>query len=170
MKGSVRVFVGLFVVFSLILAIIGSLRLGTYLYLYGLSYEKFFAMFTSLFVCYLLVVLGVSFFRPIGSFVKVVVVSAVASYGVLTMLPLEYLMTRANIAWSHEMGSRIDVNELQDFGADVYDILAFDEKILRNDVRKEWSADRLDIYAKKPRYASTLSDMTQDFILLYGNH
>ena len=112
----------IFIVASGLLLLSAAWRMGMYVYWYGLSYEKFFASYTTVFA------LGVFVYLLIASFAQerkdvfcFIAFAALWSYGVATVLPIERIIFKTNVQLSQLKQSRVDLNELRMLSTDVLD-------------------------------------------------
>ena len=110
----------IFIVASGLLLLSAAWRMGMYVYWYGLSYEKFFASYTTIFA------LGVFVYLLIASFARerkdvfcFIAFAALWSYGVATVLPIERIIFKTNIQLSQHDASRVDLSELRMLSTDV---------------------------------------------------
>lgn len=102
-----------FVIASLLL--LGSAAHRMYLYVthYGLSYEKFYASYTVLYCAVLFAIILISFTRPTANITKLAVLLLLWMYSLVTVLPVEYMVSRANLALSYKLESRMGVGDLK---------------------------------------------------------
>ena len=105
---------------SLLLLASAAQRMGLYVTYYGFSYEKFFASYTVIF-CAILFVWLISrlFVRRRADIMKFLVVLFLWMYGLLTVLPVEQFILRANVALAGREGSQIRLVELTMLSPDV---------------------------------------------------
>jgi len=115
-----QIILRIFIVTSGLLLLSAAWRMGMYVYWYGLSYEKFFASYTTLFA------LGVFVYLVVASFAKVrkdvfcfIAFAALWSYGVATVLPVEKIIFNTNVQLSQSKSSRVDLSELRMLSTDV---------------------------------------------------
>ncbi len=106
---------GAFTVASLLLLFSAAQRVYLYVVSYGLSYEKFFALYTTLFCigafCWFLYLLVAKsthhqIFRTLSF-------AALWLYAIATVYPLERFILQTNLELTQRPESRIDLNELQ---------------------------------------------------------
>lgn len=109
---------------SVLLLLSATQRMVMYVWFYGLSYEKFFALYTVLFALVLFVYLiGCLFQKERRDIMKFLVYAFVWMYAVAAVLPTEQFIFRANSWLADRPGSRIDMAELQMLSADVYGLV-----------------------------------------------
>ena len=99
----------------------GCWRIALYAYWYGLSYEKFFAGYTSIFSMYVFVyLLIVGFMSTKKNILKFIIFSSLWFYAVATVMPIEKIIFNTNTYLQEKENSRIDLNELRALSVDVY--------------------------------------------------
>ena len=115
-----QVILRIFIVASGLLLLSAAWRMGMYVYWHGLSYEKFFASYTTLFA------LGVFVYLLVASFAKqrkdvfcFIAFAALWSYGVATVLPVERIIFKTNVQLSQLKHSKVDMDELRMLSTDV---------------------------------------------------
>ncbi len=109
-----------FIVASLLLLASAGYRMALYVTYYGLSYEKFFASYAVAFCAILLLWLVSRFFmRARADVVRFPVMLFLWMYAVLTVMPVEQIIMRSNVALSHRQGSQIRLFELTMLSPDV---------------------------------------------------
>jgi hypothetical protein len=126
-----------FMVASLFLLFSAANRMGMYVYYYGFSYEKFFALYTVLFAILLFIRLIAALFQKgKPDMVKFIAVAFVWMYAVTSVFPVEQTIFRLNRRLAALPGSRINMIELQMLSSDVYG-LALEENV-RADTNGRW--------------------------------
>ncbi len=121
---SVQKILAAFMAASLLLLVSAAHRMVLYVQYYGLSYEKFFASYTVLFCAVLFVWLISRLWVPKRSdIVKFVVVLFLWMYAVATMLPVEQIIMRTNVALVQRPDSRIRLYELTMLSPDVLNLV-----------------------------------------------
>jgi hypothetical protein len=109
---------------SLLLLLSGAKRMGMYVLTYGFSYEKFFAAYTVIFAIGLFIRLIVALLQKgRADIARYVMVTFVWMYAVVTVLPVEQLIFRANRALSTQPGSRVDMDEMWMMSGDVFSLV-----------------------------------------------
>lgn len=109
-----------FAVASFLLLASAGYRMALYVTYYGLSYEKFFASYTVVFCAVLLLWLVSRFFvRARADVFRFPVMLFLWMYAVLTVMPVEQIIMRSNVALSHREGSQIRLFELTMLSPDV---------------------------------------------------
>jgi len=109
-----------FIIASGLLLISAAWRVALYIYYFGLSYEKFFACYTTLFALLIFVYLVVtSFVLQRRNIFRVIAFTALWFYGVITMVPVEKVILSSNVVLAKLPNSRINLNHLQALSVDV---------------------------------------------------
>jgi hypothetical protein len=115
----VQYILGAFTLSSLLLVVTAGQKVLLYVYQYGLSYEKFFALYT---VVYCIVLFCVLIFSLFGTrrtqVLQYVFLSALVFYSLATVLPVENIIIQTNIL--ERENTRIDLYELRMLSPDVY--------------------------------------------------
>lgn len=108
-----------FTVASFLLLLSAGRKMFMYVWFYGLSYEKFFASYTVMYIALLFIWLFVKLVsnRPADA-MKFIIFSLLWMYGILTIMPVERLIFSANAALVQRPGSRINMNELRMLSGD----------------------------------------------------
>lgn len=109
-----------FTVSSLLLVLSATQRVYLYVTNYGLSYEKFYALYTVIF-CVLVFAWFLSLFARGNKKVPIFNLLAFASlwmYGISTILPLERIIFSQNLRLTQQSESRININELKKLSID----------------------------------------------------
>ena len=142
-----------------------------YVYWYGLSYEKFFATYTTLFALFVFVYLVIaSFAKERKNVFCFIAFAALWSYGVATVLPVERIIFKSNMQLSQLKRSNIDMEELRMLSTDVLvDVRSHFNPVLAktNEQKVEFSrwnqwANRLEAkYCHRNWYEKNLSLLAQ---------
>lgn len=115
-----QVLLGMFILASSLVLLSGCWRMGLYIYWYGLSHEKFFAGYTALFSIFVFAYLiYASFGQNRKDLLKVLVLSSLWGYALISVMPVEKIIFRSNIALAEVDGSRVDLRELITLSVDV---------------------------------------------------
>ena len=94
--------------------------MALYVTYYGFSYEKFFASYTVVFCAILLSWLGTkTITRAKAGLIRFPIVLFLWMYAVLTVIPVERIILRSNVALSRREGSQIRLFELTMLSPDV---------------------------------------------------
>ena len=110
----------LYLLASALILLSAAWRMALYVYYYGLSYEKFFASYTTLYALGLFVFLGFCLLaKKRQDLVKCVVFSVLWMFSLATISPIELLIFSANVALSKQVDSRVDLYHLSYLSADV---------------------------------------------------
>lgn len=110
----------LYLLASALILLSAAWRMGLYVYYYGLSYEKFFASYTTLYALGLFAFLGFCLLaKKRQDLVKAVVFSALWMFSLATVSPIERLIFSANVKLSKQVDSRVDLYHLSYLSADV---------------------------------------------------
>ena len=117
-----QIILRIFIMASGLLLLSAAWRMGMYVYWYGLSYEKFFASYTTLFALSVFVYLVVaSFAKQRKDVFCFIAFAALWCYGVATVLPIERIIFKTNVQLSQLERSRVDLDELRMLSTDVLD-------------------------------------------------
>ena len=115
-----QVILRIFIVASGLLLLSAAWRMGMYVYWYGLSYEKFFAGYTTLFALAVFVYLVIaSFAKQRKDVFRFIAFAALWCYGVATVLPIERIIFNTNVQLSELERSRVDLDELRMLSTDI---------------------------------------------------
>ncbi len=117
----VKSFLVTFSVLSLLLCVSNLYRVFLYNQYYGLSYEKFFALYTCLFMVILFAILIYKEIR--NNNIKVVnlwFILVFCMYSFVTILPVEKIIFHSNMQLSKLENSKINLSELTVLSSDVY--------------------------------------------------
>ena len=110
----------LYLLASALILLSAAWRMALYVYYYGLSYEKFFASYTTLYALGLFVFLGFCLLaKKRQDLVKSVVFSVLWMFSLATISPIERFIFSANVALSKQWDSRVDLYHLSYLSADV---------------------------------------------------
>lgn len=109
---------------SFLLLISAAQRMFLYVTLYGFSYEKFFATYTVIYAIILFIALiSFLFHKKKADILKFLAITFLWMFSIATILPIEQIIFRANIALSQRAESRIDLFELRILSYDVIDLV-----------------------------------------------
>ncbi len=99
-------------------------RMYLYVTIYGFSHEKYFACYAVVYcACLLLGILWLFVRRRDADLVRIAAFAALWVFSITAVLPIERLMFRVNLALARAEGSRINVDQMELFGADVYPLV-----------------------------------------------
>jgi hypothetical protein len=99
-------------------------RMALYVINYGFSYEKFFASYTVVYSAILFVWLFMSLFRKKrANILKLLVFLFLWMFALVTVMPMEQFIFRANIALAGRPNTRIRLYEMTMLSADVLDLV-----------------------------------------------
>ncbi len=120
----VRRIAALFTIASLLLGVSALWRMMLYIHYYGLSFEKFFAFYATIFFVGALLYIVIALLRaqriPI---VPTLMTAALWMYAVATILPLERIIYTYNLTRTQDPMSRIDINEMRMLGYDALPLI-----------------------------------------------
>jgi len=150
-----------FMVASLFLLFSAANRMGMYVYYYGFSYEKFFALYTVLFAILLFVRLIAALFQKSKpDMVKFIVVAFVWMYAVATVFPVEQTIFRLNKRLAALPDSRINMMELKMLSSDVYGLVLAESAQAEADGKwQEWLAKARATSSTKEFYEMNWQDV-----------
>jgi hypothetical protein len=115
-----QVILRVFIIASGLLLLSAAWRMGMYVYWYGFSYEKFFAIYTTLFALLVFLYLVIaSFSKARKDVFKFIAFAALWSFSVATVTPVERIIFDTNVALAQQSGSRVQLYELQQMSADI---------------------------------------------------
>jgi hypothetical protein len=121
---SVQRLLAVFVMASFLLLASAGYRMALYVTYYGLSYEKFFASYTVVFCGVLLLWLASRFFvHPRADVVRFPIMLFLWMYAILTVMPVEQIILRTNVALAQREGSQIRLFELTMLSPDVLSLV-----------------------------------------------
>ncbi|MBD3238650.1 MAG: DUF4173 domain-containing protein [Candidatus Moranbacteria bacterium] len=127
-----------FTITSFLLLISAGQRMYLYVYYYGLSYEKFFASYTVLYILVFMIALtGFLFKEKRADIFKFLIFSCLWMYAVITIFPVELTIMRVNIALAQRSDSRIDLHWMKMLSSDVMPIVKQYRK--DDEWRGEWA-------------------------------
>jgi len=136
-------------------------RMGLYVVYYGLSYEKFFASYTTFYALVLFCFLGWAVFATSRKdIVKTLCVSALWMFSIATVLPIERIIFSSNLALSQKEGSRINLIHLSVLSTDVLAIASRNfhaGKLTNNGTWAYWLRATSNENCDRPWYESNLS-------------
>ncbi|PID52071.1 MAG: hypothetical protein CR972_03540 [Candidatus Moraniibacteriota bacterium] len=130
-----------FTVSSLFLVFSAGQRVFLYVATYGLSYEKFFALYTVIY-CSIVFIWFVTLF--IGKNEKVYIVKTLAflalgMYAFSVTLPLEKIIFTTNLGLTQKEDSRVNINELRMLGFDALPVVEENYDLLIAEARKDFA-------------------------------
>ncbi len=109
-----------FVAASGLLLISAAWRMGLYVYWYGLSYEKFFASYTTVFALVVFVYLLVaSFLSRRRDVFRFIAFAALGAYSIATLLPVEKVIFHSNLRLAKIVDSRVHLRDLKHLSLDI---------------------------------------------------
>ena len=115
-----QIILRIFIIASGLLLLSAAWRMGLYVYWYGLSYEKFFASYTTLFALIVFVyLLLASLSSERKDVLKFIAFSALWFYSVATLMPVEKIIFHSNVKLAQLEGSNVRLEYLRDLSLDV---------------------------------------------------
>lgn len=115
-----QIILRVFIVASGLLLLSAAWRMGLYVYWYGLSYEKFFASYTTLFALIVFVyLLLASLSSTRKDVLKFIAFSALWFYSVATLMPVEKIIFHSNVNLAQLEESNVRLEYLRDLSLDV---------------------------------------------------
>lgn len=125
---------------SLLLIVSAAYRVFLYVATYGLSYEKFFALYTVIF-CSMVFVWFLSLFARSNTpvhIIRTLSFLALGMYAFTTIMPLEYIIFTTNLHLTQKSDSRVDINELQMLYFDALPVVEKNFDVLLVEARKDF--------------------------------
>lgn len=111
-----------FIIASSLLMVSAAWKLGLYNYTFGLSYEKFFAAYTTLFALGVLLYLVAASFSPKRcNAVKSIAFAALWGYAIASISPIERIIFHTNLYLAEQSSTRITLTQLTQLSLDVWD-------------------------------------------------
>lgn len=105
---------------SLLLLFSAAYRMSLYVWYYGFSYEKFFASYAVLYCVTLFTYLIIKLFSRVrANILKFAILLFVWMYSLVSLLPVEQIIMRSNVALANSAETRIRLPELTMLSADV---------------------------------------------------
>ncbi len=150
-----------FTLASLLLLLSAAQRMFLYVTFYGFSYEKFFAAYTVLYSLLLFGALIAFLFREKKADIfKFLVVTFLWMYALSTVLPVEQIIFRSNVALSELEGSRIELHELKMLSTDVLDLaMERDTDFAWSLAWNGWITEQKEILAQKRWYEKNIASL-----------
>lgn len=109
---------------STLLLVSAAHRMYLYVTIYGLSHEKFFASYAVVYCAFLFGLFLWSFVRGKDpDLIRIAAVAGLWVFALTTILPIESVMVRVNLRLARLEGSRINVDQMELFGADAYPLV-----------------------------------------------
>lgn len=137
----VQVILKVFIITSGLLLISAGWRMALYVTNYGFSYEKFFAAYTTVFgLLVFLILVWSSFSKKKQNLFKTFSFMALWFYAIATILPIEQIILKSNVALAEREDSRIELYELTMLSADVYNIAEREYVLWGKDGFEYWDA------------------------------
>lgn len=151
-----------FTIASSLLLLSAAYRMSLYAIFYGLSYEKFFALYTVIYCAILFVWLIFRMFvRKKANIVKFLVLLFFWMYAMVTIMPVEQIILRTNIKLSYLSQSRIKLQELIMLSPDVLALVQkYKNKGMLNDTEWDlWMKNRIEEVRAKKWYEYNISNI-----------
>ncbi|PID51770.1 MAG: hypothetical protein CR954_00040 [Candidatus Moraniibacteriota bacterium] len=135
-----------FTVSSLLLVFSAAQRVCLYVTTYGLSYEKFFALYTVIYCSIVFLWFLFLFMHKSNStqIIKTLVFLAVGMYAFAVILPLEKIIFTTNLRLTQYSDSRVDINEMRMLGSDALPYVEENFDLLIAEARKDNARNRVD--------------------------
>lgn len=151
----------LYLIASALILMSAGWRMGLYVFYYGLSYEKFFASYTTLYALALFGFLGWAVFCSARKdIVKTLCLSALWMFSLASVLPVERIIFSSNLMLSKNAESRIDLFHLSNLSIDVLGVALqnFDKGTIdNNEAWANWLNRTVAKNCARPWYESNLS-------------
>ncbi|EKE10918.1 MAG: hypothetical protein ACD_15C00176G0001 [uncultured bacterium] len=161
-NNAVQSILKIFIVASFLLLASAGHRMFLYAFNYGLSYEKFFASYTVIYLAVVFIWLAFQLFaNRSGNISKFLIFFTLWMYAILTVMPVERIIFSTNVNLSFEFDSRIKLNELRMLSYDVLPLVTAHSKdeqwqkdwcswaqsAIRSTERKKWYEKNLSNFA-----------------------
>lgn len=149
-----------FIVASGLILLSAGWRMGLYVYWYGLSYEKFFASYTTLYALGLFIALVVASFSLVRrDIVRIVVFSSLWGYSIATVLPVEQIIFHTNQHLAKQADTRVDLYHLSVLSADIFADAkqALQDRTLDEYRWQTWLSSMTTRRCQRPWYESNIS-------------
>lgn len=147
-----------FVLASSMILLSAGWRVFQYVYLYGLSYEKFFASYTVIFALsafgYLLYI---SFIRRRYDVIKVLSFSALWGYSLATLMPIERTILSVNSKLVMLEENQVDLNHLRALSSDIYAPIKNGEVAIITEDFSDWIEYVEKTQCHRPWYEANIS-------------
>ena len=115
-----QIILRIFIVASGFLLLSAAWRMSLYVYYYGLSHEKFFASYTTIFALFVFIYLVIaSFQQKRKNIFRFIAFCSLWSYGIATILPIEKIILNTNVQLAESNDTRINLIHLQALSVDV---------------------------------------------------
>ncbi len=109
---------------SVLLLASAAHRMYLYVTIYGLSHEKFFASYAVIYCAFLFLLFFWLFIRrQDADLIRIAAYAGIWVFAITTILPVEQVMVRVNLALARRPNSRINVDQMELFGADAYPLI-----------------------------------------------
>jgi len=155
-----QIILKVFILTSGLLMISAAWRMVLYVTIHGFSYEKFFASYTTIFGLIVFVMLvTASFLKKKHNLLKAFSFLALWAFALATVMPIEQMVMRANMALSERADSKIEMHELRMLSGDVYNIV-IDKHMEWTDESELWDTwieDKQDDYENRAWYEMNVS-------------
>jgi len=151
----------LYLIASALILLSAGWRMGLYVFYYGLSYEKFFASYTTIYALILFVFLGWSVFgSKRKDIIKFLCVSSLWMFSIASIMPVERIIFTSNVRLAQNQESRINLFHLSDLSTDVLSLAMneFNSGDFNN--KRAWSSwlrSRVSLDCHRPWYETNLS-------------
>ena len=156
----VQTILTVFMFASLLLLLSAAKRMGMYVFFYGFSYEKFFAAYTVIFSIFLFIRLIAALFQKEKTdIVRYLVTAFIWMYAVITVLPVEQMIFRANSALAARPDTRLDMDELMMLSGDVLNLGRERSVAFPHSGWPLWVEEKAALADRKHFYEKTLTDL-----------
>ncbi len=128
-----------FTMTSLLLVVSAGQRIYLYVYNYGLSFEKFYALYTVIF-CTVIFIWFISLLfknNKKANIVKTLVFTALWMYSITTVIPLERIIFNTNLKLTQQENSKVNLNELTMLGFDALESVEKNKEIFLREATKD---------------------------------
>lgn len=152
-----------FTLASLLILLSAGHRMLLYVSLRGFSYEKFYASYTIVFCALLFALLLCALLRRRSlETIQVTVILFVWMFGFVSLLPVEQIVLRTNIALHTSQGTHSEVNldDMKMLSSDVYSVMDEHSSLMKS-FWDDWAIGAVDTVREKQWYEMNLSALIQ---------
>ena len=145
-ENSMDILMKVFIVISSVIMLSGAIKILFYIFLYGLSYEKFYVLMTVIYSIILYIyLLYYIFIRPKNSTPMLYkpFIIALWTYASIAILPIDIIIYKANMLLKTHPNTRINIEELSALSYDVIPFTTPNDDIWVKDIDKNYDEEVL---------------------------